>query len=555
MSTSVASPASRLVTMPQGLPKLTLGWELVRWATTYIRYPNGPRAGQRWKFVDSQLKFVLWWYAVDETGAWQYRRAVRRLAKGSGKSPFAALLALGELTAPVRLADFDPGVPGGCVGRPVTMPLVQIAATSEAQTENTMRMVRAMAPKRSRLVRDHQLDPGKTQYYMQPEGSLQVLTASTESAEGGEATFIVEDETEHATPQRGGPEFHNTLIDNLAKSGSRMLETCNSWRPGRGTVAEISFDAWVAQEEGRTRGTSRILYDARVAPPDTDMADEQSLRRGLDFVYGDCWWVDRSFIIERIWDASSSPDDSERKYLNRPTESRDAWLKPVEVQACADPTRVLADGDQVALAADLSKSGDATAVMVCRISDGHLFTWDVWEPPDELAQGESWEVPRLELDASIERAFDRLDVVAFYAEPGPLLSYVDLWGERYRDVLCAQASTKNPVRFDMRSTQGTERGAVLRRFTQAVEATHAAFVAGDLTHDGDARLYRHLVNARRRPNAYGVSIGKESRHSPLKIDAAVTAVIARIARTDYLALPESKKRKLVNDDRRVVIFR
>ena len=89
--------------------------------------------------------FFAWWYAVDPDGRWLFDHGVRRLAKGSGKSPFAAVWALEELVGPVRLKDFDPKVPGGCVGKPVDMPWVQIAATAESQTANTMRMVRAVA--------------------------------------------------------------------------------------------------------------------------------------------------------------------------------------------------------------------------------------------------------------------------------------------------------------------------------------------------------------------------------------------------------------------------
>ena len=142
-STNPVSVHDRLITLPPGLPPLTLGWEAVRWASKYLRHPNGPRAGERWEFVDSQLLFLLHWYAVDENGRWLYRHGARRLAKGSGKSPFAGLLALVELCAPVRLADFNADAPGGCVGQPVAMPLVEIAATAESQTADTRSMVRA----------------------------------------------------------------------------------------------------------------------------------------------------------------------------------------------------------------------------------------------------------------------------------------------------------------------------------------------------------------------------------------------------------------------------
>ena len=65
------APADRLVTLPAGLPEYTLGYEAIRWATMYLRHPDGPRAGQRWEWTESQARFLLWWYAVDrQTRRW-----------------------------------------------------------------------------------------------------------------------------------------------------------------------------------------------------------------------------------------------------------------------------------------------------------------------------------------------------------------------------------------------------------------------------------------------------------------------------------------------------
>jgi hypothetical protein len=169
-----SGPASRLSTLPPGEPKLTLGWEAWRWCEK-LTQPNGPRAGQPFEPTVDQLRFLLWWYAIDREGRWLFNHGARRLAKGSGKSPFAAVLALIEFCAPVRLARFDSRAPGGCWGKPVDMPLVQIAATAESQTANTMRMVRAFAPKGSAIVREYNMDPGKTKYYKLPEGTLEVI--------------------------------------------------------------------------------------------------------------------------------------------------------------------------------------------------------------------------------------------------------------------------------------------------------------------------------------------------------------------------------------------
>jgi hypothetical protein len=50
-------------------------------------------------------------------------------------------------------------------------------------------------------------------------------------------------------------------------------------------------------------------------------------------------------------------------------------------------------------------------------------------------------------------------------------------------------------------------------------------------------------NARRRPNAWGVSLGKEGRESKRKVDALAALILARMARRAYLALPERRRRR------------
>ncbi|MGC7255692.1 hypothetical protein RBA19_21425, partial [Mycobacteroides abscessus subsp. massiliense] len=85
----------------------------------------------------------------------------------------------------------------------------------------------------------------------------------------------------------------------------RMIETCNSWKPGVGSVAEATFKDWEAQEEilasGRKlkQGKSLSLYDARIAPADTNLKDYASLRAALEWVYDDCWWVNVDSNIAR----------------------------------------------------------------------------------------------------------------------------------------------------------------------------------------------------------------------------------------------------------------
>lgn len=534
-----SAPSDRLVTLPDGLPELTLGWEALRWASKYLRHPNGPRAGERWLYTPSQARFLLWWYAVDEDGGWLFHHAARRLAKGSGKSPAAGAFALTEFLGPVRIDDMDPSLPGGCKGRSVDMALVQIAATAESQTANTMRMVRAMAQKGSRLAAEYDLDVGKTRYYAGNGSMLETITSSATAAEGAEVTAVVADETEHWLPSSGGPELMDTLDRNLAKSGNRMLETANAWEPGIGSVAEATWDAWVAQEEGRLRGESRILYDARMAPASTDLSDEASLRSALEFVYDDCFWVDLKPILARIWSPRTRPDVSRRFYLNQPTAAEDAWVTPSQVHALSRPGVTVDPGEDVALFFDGSKSSDATALVGCRVSDGHVFTVGVWERPPGPA-GEDWTVPSNDVDRAVEAAFATWSVRGFFADVREFEGYVKTtWPQRYGEDLpiWAQPGGKEPgpIAWDMRGRT--------YEFTAACELAFDDIVTAAFTTDGHPALVRHLINARRRPNRYGVGIGKESRDSPRKIDAAVCLVGARMVRRLVLAKQaESKPR-------------
>jgi hypothetical protein len=108
---SAAEILERLEWAEDGLP---VGWpedqgvrsagpEVLAWTETTLSQPDGDRAGEHWQWRESQSRFVLWWYALDEEGVYLWRRAQVVLPKGSGKSPMAAALACAELAGPGAL--------------------------------------------------------------------------------------------------------------------------------------------------------------------------------------------------------------------------------------------------------------------------------------------------------------------------------------------------------------------------------------------------------------------------------------------------------------------
>jgi hypothetical protein len=197
----------------------------------------------------------------------------------------------------------------------------------------------------------------------------------------------------------------------------------------------------------------------------------------------------------------------------------------------------VADREEVVLFFDGSKSRDATALVGCCVSDGHVFTVGVWEP-DPGHDTEST-VDVVDVDRAVQAAFDRWAVIGFFGDVQEWESFVKIdWPGRFKDRLEIMAvpsgKSPEPIAWDMR-------GHVFD-FTQAAELVEAEINDRAFTHDGDSRLARHVANCRRRPNRYGISVGKESPSSPKKIDAGVCMIGSRMVRRLLLASPRRKKR-------------
>ena len=148
-------------------------------------------------------------------------------------------------------------------------------------------------------------------------------------------------------------------------------------------------------------------------------------------------------------------------------------------------------------------------------------------------------VPVAEVDGAVENMFGRWDVKGFFADVREWESFSKVeWPKRYAEQLALKAvpggKDPQPIAWDMRTH--------VYDFTMACELTLQEIDDRSFGHDGDSRVARHVGNARRHPNRWGVSVAKETRDSPKKIDAAVCVIGARMVRRLYLAgKPEQKK--------------
>ena len=456
-------------------------------------------------------------------------------------SPLLAGLCLVETLGDVVLDGWD--ADGEPVGRPWSSlgfkAKAQVVAVSEDQTGNTWDPLLEMA-REGPVLDAYDIEPMET-FVNVPRGRIEYTTSAAISREGFRPVFCALDQTESWVVSNGGLKLAATLRRNLAKVGGSSVETPNAWVPGEDSVAEKSHEAWLKQTEGKLRGGDGILFDHREAPPDTNPADRDSLMAGLAFAYGDSadvngGHVSLARILEDYWDPATDPADARRFYLNQIAPAADAWTTPQEWAALADPGAAVPDGDEIALFFDGSKSLDATALIGCHITSGHVFEVGVWEPdPGDLED----QVPVREVDAAVATAFDRWSPVAFFADVREWESFVHAsWPDAYGDQLVVHANPRGrnagPIAWDMR--------ARTYEFTMAAETCHTEITEKQFTHDGSSVVARHVANARRRPNRHGVSIGKESPRSPKKVDAAVCVIGARMVRRLVLASPEWAKR-------------
>lgn len=330
------------------------------------------------------------------------------------------------------------------------------------------------------------------------------------------------------------------LRRNLGKMNGRSLETTNAWSPGDESVAELtSIAADKAAERAQLdpdyRGEDGIMrYHPKAIV--RNLADVGALRTALESLYRDSPWVNVDRVIAEVYDPATHPADARRFYLNEVATDDDSLVSASEFDSCYVDD-CLEPGDEITLGFDGSKSEDSTVLVAMRIHDRFATVIGAMEKPSG-PKGDGWEVDREYFDGLIASVMAQYRVRGFYSDVAHFESYVDKWSHEYASSLEVQACTKSAVGWDMRGR--------LAQLTAATERLVAAIADGSLKHDGGSLLRRHCLNAKRRPNRWGISFGKERKDSPKKVDAFASLQLADMARADLLAATTKKRQRTGN---------
>lgn len=530
----------------------SLGWLAVAWMEFFVRHGPGDVQGERVVHGDEYTGFIVDCYALQENGRRLYDSAFLSRPKGCDKSGLASRFVLFEALGPCRFLGWAKGgevyrdpwglgfeyvyEPGEPMGRPVKVPYIRCMATEEDQTGNVYDTIHFNltdddCPLSKVLPRKD--DAGLTRVLLPGGGEITPSTASSASKDGGKETFVDYDES-HLYNRPELRRMYATVNRNLRKRKKNaetwFLESTTMFAPGEKSVAEETYKLAKLIAEGKTK-RERLLLDHRYGVCDVEnLGDEDALRAALTDAYGDALaWNDLDGMVDEVLDPRTLLSDSIRYFLNDESVPENAWLAGYEWAGRLDATKTVADADLITLGFDGSRSrrrgmADATALIGCRVADGHIFELKVWEQPSGAA-GADWEVPVEEVLAEVRSAFARYNVAAFYADPAKWESHVAGWERDYGPKLRVKASHKHPIEWWMTGTRRVATAAALEKF-------HGAVVDGEMTHDGASTLTRHVLAARRVRDG---QIAKESAESDRKIDAAVAAVLAWQARLDALA--------------------
>lgn len=489
----------------------TLAWAILAWCGRYLNF----------RFTREQARFLARWYELNDDGSFRYTYGTLRRAKGTGKSPFAAVLLVIEMIGPCRFGGWNPDGSPIAVPTPVE-PWVQVFAANSAQTKNVMLALRGMF--KPAAINDYAIDPGLERYHAyRPDGTfclLEAKSAAFRGTEGNRPSFVVCDETWRWVEATHGHELLGAIKGNAAKVAGRILEITNAPILGQNSVAEETLLAWMRQQDGSNRQTG-MLYDSLEAPPFIDLSNEEQLRAGLAAAAGDAYWLAIDAIVDQIYSGLVTHDEALRKYLNIVTADADALVNPDAWNTRKSSSR-LATGDRIVLALDGGETDDATALVALRVHDSLFQPLKIWEAPDGPA-ARGWAVDKDEVSDLIAWAFTEYDVAAFFSDVSHWETYVNAWSETYGPQLDIKASGKSHVGYDMRGNQ--------REITLQNMALVGAIESGQIAHTGDFSLTRHVLQTHARHNKYGIGFGKDRRGSRRKVDGYAAALLAYIART------------------------
>lgn len=501
----------------------TLGWQVLDAIEALCVIPDGEFAGEPFILSDEQRDFVLGFYQLQVDAEVDYTKPSRAFVHSRGgqlvapqkwgKGPFSAALIIMEGVGPVLFDGWDAA--GEPVGRPWATPLIQVTAVSEDQTDNIWRSLLPMITRGN--TRAEIPDTGETRINLPGGGRIEPVTSAARSRLGQRITFAAQDEAHDWTKRNGGRRLADTQRRNLAGMGGRFFETGNAWDPNEMSVAQTTFE----KETG--------VFKLMLSPGPGSVRNKRERMRVLRRLYGGSWWVDPERISEEVDNLLERGElaQAERFFMNRVVPGEDRAFEVKRWDELARPGTSIIDKERIVIGVDGARYRDALAIVATDVKSGFQWPLGIWERPEGAP--EDYEHPMDDADGVVIDAFERYNVWRVYIDPGSQYANIAPLMEKWQ----GRWGEKKIVGWLMNRPKPT--AYMIRQYASAIQT-------GDLTHDGDERMRRHISNARRRETTVYDEDGhkmfviqKEAPNSPNKIDGAAAGALSWEARGDAIA--------------------
>jgi phage terminase large subunit-like protein len=518
----------------------TLGPQVCDWIEEHLVFGPGDLRGEPARIDEEKRALIYRMYELfpqghASAGRRRFKRCAISLRKGSAKTEFAAWIAAAELhhAAPVRCTGWTKkGIP---IGGPVTDPYIPLVAYTEEQSEDLAYGALRVILELSTVAGDFDIGLERI-LRLNGDGKAVGLATAPDARDGARTTFQHFDETHRFTLSRL-IRAHQTMLANIPKrfrSDAWSLETTTAPEPGTGSVAETTMDYAKAVAAG-TIPDSRLFFFHREASDEHDISTPEGVRAAVIEASGPVSeWSDIDSIVEQWRDPTTDRAYFERVWLNRLVKSSSQAF-PIEMwDSRATQANPVKPGDLITLGFDGGLFHDSTGLIATHVVSGYQWVAGVWEAPHSLERRPAeWQVPADEVDQIVKSMFSTYAVWRLYADPPYWQSWIAKWRGEFGDEKVIEWFTGRR-----------------RPMAAALESFDTAIKAGTISHDGDARLRRHIGNSRR-DDQNGILkdergkplwlIRKERSDSPHKIDLAMAAVLSWEARTDAIAAGAQKQ--------------
>lgn len=490
--------------------KRTLGDAVIEWAMKNLVHAI---TGEPWVPLPEHERFLLTYYAIDENGRWVYNQAYMRRARGTGKSPLAAVIAAIELCGPCRFGGWNED--GSPIAIPEPAPLIWIMATSVYQTKPIFEILTSSFSEEA--IAEYGLTFGVETVIKsgKNKGRVDVVANNPRGLRGARLSCALVDETSELVDGNRGHDSIKRINGNLRKKPggtARRVDMSNAFVPGEDSVAERVTEDWSKQMQ--KWGYSHILLDSLEAHPKLDLGNQAQLREAIRQAAGDATWLDIETLVRAALMPGEGVSEFRREHLNQITSEEDSLIHAhvYDAQAIAAP---LEPGDRITLGFDGSLSGDGTAIVAFRLSDRSFHLLHYQEPTKDP----DWRVDEEQVDEEFRLFMDRYTVWGAACDVYPFESWVYAWNRDFGETMKVAASTKGPLVRDNRSER--------KDLTLGCMSLVGEIESGKILFAQNSYgMKTHWLNAKRSENRYGFSFRKETKNSTKRVDIVAACLMA-----------------------------